>query len=349
MATLATTPTVLSRVVHDLLSIQDAHKNFSIKLTNNGRNPKEERIGEGSFGSVFLGEASIDGHRREVVIKIARMTKDCTLAPRKRVTRLLREVVVWSVLNHCNVATFLGLDFSDTNVKQLMVMDASTDAPDHDLTRGLRMPGLVSPHLKWGILEYVKGRPNRREACVTDLARGLTYLHQNYVIHGDLRPENIRVDHDGVVKLIDFGFSKLEYCSGFTTGSYSGLSLRFTAPEVIIPPGGLPSRPTFKSDIYSFSMCMLQVLVYSCAPPHLSVPFNHLQQPESAAWKYLQAICMDAQRPLRENYPAVITDSQWNLMVRCWSHEKNLRLEIHQAFENLSGNRCTTSTGKCWL
>lgn len=78
------------------------------------------------------------------------------------IQRLLREVLVWSNLHHRNVAAFCGLDFSETNVEQLVALDAL----DSDPKRELRIPGLVSLYLRYSILEYVTRHPELREACV---------------------------------------------------------------------------------------------------------------------------------------------------------------------------------------
>lgn len=74
-------------------------------------------------------------------------------------------MLVWSLLNHRNVAAFYGLDFSGVNLEKLVNADVTDCLPGMEL----QIPGLVSPYLDFGILEYVAARPDRREVCVSVL------------------------------------------------------------------------------------------------------------------------------------------------------------------------------------
>ena len=58
-------------------------------------------------------------------------------------------------------------------------------------------------------------------AC--EIAMGLHYLHNNHVIHRDLKPDNILIDERGHVKLTDFGLSRLQYISDNNTHSDDNL------------------------------------------------------------------------------------------------------------------------------
>ena len=84
------------------------------------------------------------------------------------IKRLLREVLVWSHLNHRNVAAFYGLDFSGVNLEKLV----NADVTDYHSEKGLQVPGLVSPFLDFGILKFVAERPDLREVCVSVLDLG---------------------------------------------------------------------------------------------------------------------------------------------------------------------------------
>lgn len=41
-----------------------------------------------------------------------------------------------------------------------------------------------------------------------EILYGLLYLHQNKIIYRDLKPENLLINHDGHIKIADFGLSK---------------------------------------------------------------------------------------------------------------------------------------------
>ncbi|KAJ3574387.1 hypothetical protein NP233_g1799 [Leucocoprinus birnbaumii] len=336
--TSSTGTTTLKPVIRDLIDIRRAAQ-YSIQVLGH-----QEPLGEGAFGRVYRGQALIDSCVHDVVIKHARYSKDSPKSPRDKITRLLREILSWRHLHHPNIASFHGLDFSSANVDLIQSIDLSNQDP----SRQLRLPGLISPYIEYAVLEYVALFPHERFNCVKGLAKGLTYIHQNLIVHGDIRPENVRTTPQGVLKLTDFGLSRLQDCRGFTTEAYTNLPPRFTAPEILAPANSVPTKPTFKSDIYSFSMCMLQILSHPDAQT-TSEPFNHLSTTHGSGSVIIYA-CVKKSRPLRANYPPVLTDAYWNLMSRCWQHEESERPNMHSVLEGLLGGvKCTNATGPCWL
>lgn len=94
------------------------------------------------------------------------------------------------------------------------------------------------------VLEYIKGR-NFNEAfddiCDYDeyaklelmdkVLAGIEYLHKRGIIHRDLKPSNIMINEEGVVKIIDFGISKItdSFYSEYTVGYFS--TPRYRSPE----------------------------------------------------------------------------------------------------------------------
>lgn len=64
-------------------------------------------------------------------------------------------------------------------------------------------------------------------------AHGLAYIHQNRIIHRDIKPTNVFVTHEGVVKILDFGVSRKEGLKGLTlTSGFTG-TLAYMPPEQI--------------------------------------------------------------------------------------------------------------------
>jgi eukaryotic-like serine/threonine-protein kinase len=110
------------------------------------------------------------------------------------------------------------------------------------------------------VMDYVDGLDLRRESrfpfgqiidILTQVAKSLSYLHSRGYIHGDLKPENIMVDHEGKVTIIDFGFA----CkSGSMAESIRG-TRDYMAPEQLNK-GHLSE----KTDLYNFGATMYFLL-----------------------------------------------------------------------------------------
>jgi len=154
-----------------------------------GRYVVEELLGEGGMGRVYRAyDATL---RRRVAIKLLRpeLLKDESGAP-ANVDRILREARMAASLDHHNVVSIF-------------------DVGEHE-----GVPFIV--------MELVKGRPLRalvgssgvtpleRMGWLTDAARALAAAHKAGLVHRDVKPENILVRDDGVVKVLDFGIARLD-------------------------------------------------------------------------------------------------------------------------------------------
>jgi len=163
-------------------------------------------------------------------------------------------------LQHPNIVTYLGTDICDEN-KLLYIFTEWVPGGSIQAQTQCRMclaqftvNYIVSQALvtKFGRLSEAIVRK-----YVAQLLVGLKYLHEQRVIHRDIKSANILVDDRGTIKLADFGSSKRMDSMGTITNS--NLSLRgtpyFMAPEVIIQTGH--GR---KADIWSVGCTILQMV-----------------------------------------------------------------------------------------
>ncbi|KAJ7915743.1 heme peroxidase [Mycena leptocephala] len=108
-------------------------------------------------------------------------------------------------------------------------------------------------------LEINKPATGVRLSLILDVALGLQYLHQENVIHGDLKALNILVTPSGKACIADFGVSSITHAMTllFTTSTANGRggTARYQAPELF--QGG---RNHFGSDVYAFACVCYEVV-----------------------------------------------------------------------------------------
>lgn len=149
----------------------------------------------------------------------------------------------------------------------------------------------------------------RVRALVRQLALGLGALHQAGVLHGDLKPGHARVDPDGRLVLLDYGFSfsRVDQGRAGRPGARFPDAQAYLAPERI---GGHPA--TEAAEWYSFGVMLYEVLTGTLPFPgegirplidkmRLSPPPPDLLAPETPA--DLSALCMELLSRLPEARP----------------------------------------------
>jgi len=138
------------------------------------------------------------------------------------------------------------------------------------------------------VMEYIEGQtlkqyiqqksPLRVEEAIgimRQLTSALSLAHQNHIIHRDIKPHNILMDHDGNVKITDFGIAMALSATSITqTNSVLG-SVHYLSPEQAR--GGMANR---KSDIYSLGIVMFELLTGRLpfsGESAVSIALKHLQ------------------------------------------------------------------------
>ncbi|NXD46195.1 MARK2 kinase, partial [Copsychus sechellarum] len=162
-------------------------------------------IGKGNFAKVKLARHVLTG--KEVAVKII----DKTQLNSSSLQKLFREVRIMKVLNHPNIVKLF--EVIETEKTLYLVMEYASG-------------GEVFDYL------VAHGRMKEKEARAKfrQIVSAVQYCHQKFIVHRDLKAENLLLDAGGNIKIADFGFSN-EFTFGNKGGTFCG-SPPYAAPEL---------------------------------------------------------------------------------------------------------------------
>ena len=188
-------------------------------------------VGLGGMGMVYRAERADGAFEMEAAVKLIRLRRDSRLKQRLEVERQLL-----ARLDHPNIARIL--DGGETGDGQTyLVMDW---VPGQDLTECAR----VARH-----------DIDRCLDAFAQVASAVGHAHQRRVVHGDIKPANIRLTPEGRVKLLDFGVARLVAVEQADDGSFRALTPAFSAPE---QRAGEPAST--QSDVYALGVLLYWML-----------------------------------------------------------------------------------------
>jgi serine/threonine-protein kinase len=188
-------------------------------------------IGEGGMANVYLAHDTILD--RKVAIKILRGD---LASDEKFVRRFQREALSASSLSHPNIVEMY--DVGEDNGEYYIVME---------YIKGKTLKQLLKKRSFLTVPEVID--------IMLQLTDGLAQAHDLYIIHRDIKPQNILILENGLVKITDFGIAMALNASNLTqTNSVMG-SVHYLSPEQASGKGS-----TIKSDIYSLGIIMYELL-----------------------------------------------------------------------------------------
>lgn len=267
----------------------------------------EQAVASGAFADIRRGKFQ----GQLICLKVLRVFQKETY---DKVTKAIaREGILWGQLSHPNLLPFWGI---------------------------FKMNGqlsLVSPWVENGnVVEYIKSNPecNRLLLCA-DVADGIGYLHENEIIHGDLKGMNILVDDlSGRACVADFGLSSisdpdiLHWASQSAAAGGRGGTARWQGPELFAPESDEDSNKsgptnTKATDIYAWSCICLEIFTGHA-------PFHKLTQD----YLVIRKVSEGARPGLPENEEPYISmglsSGMRRLMNDCWEHDPRKRPDCSQ-------------------
>ncbi|EPY2295743.1 Stk1 family PASTA domain-containing Ser/Thr kinase [Clostridium sporogenes] len=210
-----------------------------------------EKVGEGGMATVY--KAKCHYLNRFVAIKIL---KDQFCSDKEFVEKFKREATSVASLSDNNIVNIYDVG-SENNIHYIVMeyVDGKT--------------------LKELIVEKGKIEPKETVRISKQIASALVCAHRNNIIHRDIKPHNILVTKEGIIKVTDFGIAKASNSATITNSSKVMGSAHYFSPE--------QAKGSFvdsRTDIYSLGIVMYEMLVGK-------VPFDG-ESPVSVAVKHIQ-------------------------------------------------------------
>ncbi|XP_012451366.1 serine/threonine-protein kinase EDR1 isoform X1 [Gossypium raimondii] len=249
-----------------------------------------ERIGIGSYGEVYRA----DWNGTEVAVKKF-LDQDFS---GDALVQFKCEVEIMLRLRHPNVVLFMG---------------AVTRFPHFSI---------LTEFLPRGSLYKLLHRSNpqldekRRMRMALDVAKGMNYLHTSNptIVHRDLKTPNLLVDKNWVVKVCDFGLSRMKHHTFLSSKSTAGTP-EWMAPEI------LRNEPANeKCDVYSFGVVLWELVT-------LRIPWKGLNP--------MQVVGAVGFQNRRLEIPEDIDPMVAQIIRECWQTEPHLRPSFAQLMSRL--------------
>ena len=272
-------------------------------------------LGEGGMANVYLAHDTILD--RSVAVKVLRGD---LASDDKFVRRFQREALSASSLSHPNIVEMY--DVGEDEGQYYIVMEY---VDGKTLKQLLKVRGHLS------VTEVVD--------IMLQLTDGMAHAHDSYIIHRDIKPQNIMILANGVIKITDFGVATALNSTQLTqTNSVMG-TVHYLPPEQANGKGS-----TIKSDIYSMGILMYELLTgmvpykgesaVEIALKHLKEPLPSVKKQNPSLSQSLENVIIKSTaknpknrykdaREMHEDLKTVLDESRANEPRHVYTHAEN--------------------------
>lgn len=242
-----------------------------------------EKVGGGGMALVYKAKCRL--LNRFVAVKVLRSE---FIHDEEFINKFRRESQAAASLSHPNIVGIYDVGVED-NIHYIVM----------EFVNGKTLKQLIREKGKLSIEESLD--------IAIKIAEALSHAHENHIVHRDIKPHNILVTEDGIVKVTDFGIARAATTSTVTNTSNVIGSVHYFSPEQAR--GGYTDE---KSDIYSLGVVMYEMVTGK-------VPFQG-DSPISVALKHIQE---DIEPP--SNFDNSVPKDLESIVMKCVQKDQSLR------------------------
>ncbi|GLT33874.1 hypothetical protein SLA2020_084290 [Shorea laevis] len=232
------------RKVSSMLQTQEPFPKISFAELSQATNDfsSSNLIGEGSFGSVYKGIMGENGMLVAVkVLNLKQKGASKSFVAECGAMRNIRHRNLIKVLTVCSSIDFKGVDFKAIVYEFMQNGNLDEWLHSNEVQVGV-----------WNF-SFIK-----RLNVVIEVAHAIEYLHyhcQPAIVHGDLKPSNILLDHEMVAHVGDFGLARFLISSKKTSSLGTIGTIGYVAPEY-----GMCGKASMAGDVFSFGILLLEMI-----------------------------------------------------------------------------------------
>ncbi|KAH7337093.1 hypothetical protein B0J17DRAFT_718990 [Rhizoctonia solani] len=245
-----------------------------------------DSLGKGAFGQVYR---ALNWTTGETVAVKQILLSD---VPKSELGELMSEINLLKILDHPNIVKYKG--YVKTRDCLYIILEYCENGSLHNICK-----------------RFGKFPENLVAVYISQVLDGLVYLHDQGVIHRDIKGANILTNKDGTVKLADFGVATTP--TGAMNDAAVVGSPYWMAPEVIEQSGA-----TTASDIWSVGCVVIELL--EGQPPY------HFLDPMPALFRIVQDDCP----PIPEGASPIVKD----FLYQCFQKDCNLRISAKKLLKH---------------
>ncbi|PAA86225.1 hypothetical protein BOX15_Mlig018085g1 [Macrostomum lignano] len=258
----------------------------------------KQKLGAGQYGDVYQAVWKRGGAAGCPTVAVKTIKEDMAM----KVNEFLAEAQMMKRMEHQNLVQLLGV--------------CTTEPPFYIITEYMAHGSLLE-FLRTHRLELP---PYTLLYMATQIANGMAYLEQHCFVHRDLAARNCLVGEGYVVKVADFGLTRLlDRDSPYVAHQGAKFPIKWTAPE-----GLAYNQFDTRSDVWSFGVLLWEIATYGCSP-YPKVELTEVYQLLESGY--------------RMDKPPVCPDSVYQLMLRCWRWEPDQRPAFAELYASLKAIR----------